>query len=93
VAERIDAIEESYEFMLAYAAQGATDEMPGRGVRSFLAQMAAALDGLAAAAREESARLPADLAAACAVFITVLDDDAAKALAAVNLVQAASQVG
>jgi hypothetical protein len=95
VTERIDAVEEAYEFLLAYAARGTTDDAgeAGRGVRSFLAQLDNALDGLPAAARRESRGLPADLAAACASFIAVLEDDVARALAAVRLAEASPRAG
>ncbi|MCY3546564.1 MAG: hypothetical protein OXH51_07540 [Gemmatimonadetes bacterium] len=46
---RIDAIEEGYEFFLAYAAQGLTDESAskaGEQVRSYLRGFEEALDGL-----------------------------------------------
>ena len=46
---RIDAIEESYEFFLAYAAQGLTSDQgskSGGQLRQFLGQMEGGLDGL-----------------------------------------------
>ncbi len=46
---RIDAIEEGYEFFLAYAAQGLTDDSAskaGEQVRSYLRGFEEALDGL-----------------------------------------------
>jgi hypothetical protein len=48
--ERFEAIEECYEFILAYAAQGlASDEgsKSGREVREFLTRAVQALSGLA----------------------------------------------
>jgi hypothetical protein len=77
LAERIEAVEQAYEFMLAYAAQGREDE--GGSIRQFLERAATALDGLAAAGAEDEA-----LGAFCAV----LDDDARKAGAALQLVLA-----
>ena len=44
LAERIETIEQAYEFMLAYAAQGREDE--GGSIRQFLERAAGALDGL-----------------------------------------------
>ena len=41
LAERIEAVEQAYEFMLAYAAQGREDE--GGSIRHFLTRAAAAL--------------------------------------------------
>ena len=49
VARRVDAIEAGYEFMLAYAAQGAASDAAvssGSQLREFLNRFDAALDGL-----------------------------------------------
>ena len=73
LGERIEAVEQAYEFMLAYAAQGREDE--GGSIRQFLERAAAALDGIAAAA-----------SAVPAGFLAVLEDDARKAGAALQLV-------
>ena len=89
LAERIEAVEQAYEFMLAYAAQGREDEVGG-SLREFLARAAAALDGLAAAARpnvQDSASRQA-----FAAFLEVLDDDARKAGAALRLVLAQKSI-
>jgi hypothetical protein len=95
VAARIDAIEESYEFMLAYAARGVADETgtPGRGIRSFLDQLVTALDGLTAVARAEAAELSDSLAAASTTFLAIVEADAAKALAATRMVLACPRIG
>jgi hypothetical protein len=86
LAQRIDAIEEAYEFMLAYAAQGRREDAEGPGtIRDFLTRADAALDGIAAAAE---AWCGGAEAAAFAPFIAVLKDDAAKARAAFRLVLA-----
>jgi hypothetical protein len=74
-AERIEAVEQAYEFMLAYAAQGREDE--GGSIRQFLERAAAALDGIAA-----------DPSAVPGGFVQVLEDDARKAAAALQLVLA-----
>ena len=50
IREKIDAIEEAYEFMLAYAAQGRVEEgagPEGAHIRNFLNQFVAAADTLA----------------------------------------------
>jgi len=89
LAERIEAVEQAYEFMLAYAAQGREDE-DGGSLREFLARAAAALDGLAAAARpnvQDSASRQA-----FAAFLEVLDDDARKARAGLQLVLAQKSI-
>jgi hypothetical protein len=84
-AERIDAIEEAYEFCLAYAAQGRRGNEAGTGseIRRFLEDALAALDGLADAAAADA---PDD--AAVQSFLEVLRNDAAKASAAIRLVLA-----
>jgi hypothetical protein len=79
---RCDAIEECYEFMLAYAAQGLADDagsQPGAQIREFLRRAAAALSGLAGICAAEGLDHP---------FIAVLERDAQSSLAAVDLVLA-----
>ncbi|HLG56716.1 MAG TPA: hypothetical protein VI485_15360 [Vicinamibacterales bacterium] len=86
---RCDAIEECYEFMLAYAAQGVVEEagsQPAAQLRTFLGRAEEALIGLADAYRvvvERNRLEPADRYAA---FLAVLDRDARDALAALQLV-------
>ncbi len=89
VKARIDAIEESYEFFLAYAAQGLTTDQgakSGGQLRDFLVKTEHALDGLADAI--ESAVAGRDPAAAWADLVGVVRGDARAALAAVRLVAA-----
>jgi hypothetical protein len=88
---RCEAVEECYEFMLAYAAQGLrTDEgsKSGAQVREFLQRAVKALTGLAevctVAVREEGLE-PAEKYAA---FLAVLDRDSRDSLAAIDLVLA-----
>jgi hypothetical protein len=79
---RCDAIEECYEFMLAYAAQGLESDqlsLQGGQIRHLLGQSVTALTGIAAA---YAAELPGDN------FIGVIERDAADALAAIRLVLA-----
>lgn len=85
VAERIDAVEEAYEFCLAYAAQGRRGDEAGAGaeIRRFLERALAALDGIADAA---GANARGD--AAVQAFLEVLRGDVAKASAAIRLVLA-----
>lgn len=81
-AARVDAIETAYEFMLAYAAQGRTDEPSGPGhIRDMLTGAVAAIDGIAAAAK---AACPAAVASAVPALLEVLADDARKALAMIR---------
>ena len=91
IFERFEVIEECYEFMLAYAAQGLpSDEgsKSGRQLRQFLNSAAEALGGLAdgcrAAMREEDLERGDRLD----VFLVVLDRDAHDSLAAMELVLA-----
>lgn len=94
MAARCDRIEEAYEFMLAYAAQGlATDAGSGAGaqVRQFLTALDTALTGLGDVFRAVvTADAPAQSGtfSAFIAFIAVLDRDAAAAQAAVRLVLA-----
>ena len=79
---RCDAIEECYEFMLAYAAQGLDSDqvsLQGGQVRHLLGRSVTALTGIAGAC---AAELPGD------EFIGVIERDAADALAAIRLVLA-----
>jgi hypothetical protein len=83
--ERFEAIEECYEFMLAYAAQGLPSDdgsKSGGQLRDLMNRSVEALSGLAencsTAIRQEG--LPA--------FLTVLDRDARDSLAAMELVLA-----
>jgi hypothetical protein len=91
VGNRCEAVEECYEFMLAYAAQGLrTDEGSESGgqVREFLQRAVKVLTGLAevctVAVREEGLE-PAEKYAA---FLAVLDRDSRDSLAAIELVLA-----
>ena len=94
VKERIDAIESSYEFFLAYAAQGLTTDQgakAGAQLREFLSRMEEALTGLAD--RSHLMSLDITLAAAWATTIDALRRDADVTLAAVRLVSAREGVG
>jgi len=86
LAERCDLIEETYEFMLAYAAQGVTgDDGSGKGgqIRHFMERAANALSGLSAA----YAAAVGD-SEVYRAFLAVLDRDAQDSLAAIQLVLA-----
>jgi hypothetical protein len=87
VAERIDAVEEAYEFCLAYAAQGRRGDEggPGSELRRLLERALAALDGLVEAAGAELAGAPGRGDAARA-FLEVVQRDLDKAGAAIRLV-------
>jgi hypothetical protein len=89
ILNRCEAVEECYEFMLAYAAQGLPSDQgskSGGQVREFLRRAVKALTGLAetcAMAVKEQGLEPADKYVA---FFAVLDRDARDALAAIELV-------
>jgi hypothetical protein len=91
ISNRCDAVEECYEFLLAYAAQGLPsdqDSKSGTQVREFLQNAVKALTGLAeicAMAVKEEGLEPADKYVA---FFAVLDRDARDSLAAIELVLA-----
>lgn len=95
VKARIDAIEESYEFYLAYAAQGLSSDQgikSGGQLREFLKQMEGALDGLADAFRvlvKDDRSAPAG---AWDDLLGVLDADASASLATVRLVSSRAGV-
>jgi hypothetical protein len=91
IAERCNAVEECYEFMLAYAAQGLPNDrgsQSGGQVRECLQRAVQAIEGLAehcaAAVKQEGLEPAARYEAFCAV----LERDAWNALAAIELVVA-----
>ncbi len=91
VAARCDRIEEAYEYMLAYAAQGlASDQGSASGtqVREFLSGLDQALDGLGEVFRAVVAADALPHADRYHAFIEVLERDAAASRAAVRLVLA-----
>jgi hypothetical protein len=91
ISNRCDKVEECYEFLLAYAAQGLPSDQGSRSgaqVREFLLNAVKALTGLAEAcaiAVKEEGLEPADKYLA---FFAVLDRDARDSLAAIQLVLA-----
>ena len=83
--ERIEAIEQAYELMLAYAAQGRQDDADdSSSIRRFLKRAEVALEGLAACLQEAVATQ----AEAFIDFIVVVEDDARRTRAAIRLVLA-----
>ena len=93
---RCDTIEEAYEFMLAYAAQGLAGDagsQSGGQLREFLTRSAAALTGIGdlfAALVDEEGLDPAPRYHA---YAAVLDRDARHSLAAIELVLAQPSIG
>jgi hypothetical protein len=90
IRARISDIEESYEFFLAYAAQGLTTDQAsksGQQLRGFLEQMDRALDGLAAGFRVLVTAGGLEPADRFDPMIDVLDQDIGKTRAALGLVR------
>jgi hypothetical protein len=91
ISNRCDTVEECYEFLLAYAAQGLPSDQgskSGAQVRGFLQNAVKALTGLAetcAIAVKEEGLESADK---YLTFFAVLDRDARDSLAAIQLVLA-----
>src|SRR5713101_7031568 len=91
VRERCDAIEECYEFMLAYAAQGLPSDEGSRSggqIREFMRRAVKALTGLAETCSMAVKYEGLEPAERYEAFFTVLDRDARDSLAAVQLVLA-----
>jgi len=93
LGQHIETIEEAYEFMLAYAAQGRRVERDGKGpsIRHFLGRLDAALGALpdcaAAACRERGSMDD------CTGILAVLADDARKAHALIRFVLSRETIG
>jgi hypothetical protein len=89
--DHINTVEESYEFMLAYAARGhSSDEgsKPGGQIREFLQRAATAIAALVeecSAAVHEEGLEPVEKYRS---FLAVLDRDARDSLAAIEMVLA-----
>jgi hypothetical protein len=91
VRERCDAIEECYEFMLAYAAQGVAGEAGSTTsgqLRALMGRAEQALDGIASAFTAAVADAGLEPTVRYRDFLAVLDRDARDALAALRLVLA-----
>jgi hypothetical protein len=85
--ERCNAVEECYEFMLAYAAQGLNTDagsQSGTQIREFLRSSVTALTGIAEAITATGLQ--------AAAFIAVVDRDARDSLAAIELVLAQAAI-
>ena len=90
LADRTNAIEECYEFMLAYAAQGLPGDQgsaSGGQLREFLRRAVEALSGLADAFRAAVKQDSLEPAKSYEAFLAVLDRDSTDSLAAIQLVE------
>jgi hypothetical protein len=92
LAARIAEIEEAYEFMLAYAAQGHQRGAEGDHIRDFLKRAVAALDGIGEAALAAATAAKADPAGFRA-YVDILDADAHKARAGLRLALVQRAIG
>jgi hypothetical protein len=92
LAQRISTIEEAYEFMLAYAAQGQPRGMEGDHIRDHLTRADAALDGIGDAALAAVAAIGAD-PATFRPFVGALNEDAQRSRAGLKLTLAQRKIG
>ena len=95
VKGRIDAIEESYEFFLAFAAQGLTSDQgskTGGQLRGFLSKCEGALDGIEGAMRALAAEESLEPATTWAEVLDVVERDASDTLCALRLVAAQASI-
>jgi hypothetical protein len=96
LSERCDTIEECYEFMLAYAAQGLPSDEGSRSggqVREYLGRAVKAISGLADSCATAVKQERLDPAEKYHSFFAVLERDASDALAAIELVLAQPAIG
>jgi hypothetical protein len=96
LASRCNAIEEAYEFMLAYAAQGLPSDAgstSGSQIREFLRKCDEALTGLGDAISESVRKSKSRSSESYDAFTAVVDRDARAAQAAVRLVLAQPSIG
>jgi hypothetical protein len=96
LSSRCNAIEEAYEFMLAYAAQGLPSEVgsvSGSQIRDFLRKCDAALTGLGEAITECVRQLGIRSPGPYHAFVNVVERDVRAAQAAVQLVLAQPSIG
>jgi hypothetical protein len=91
IFEHCNAVEECYEFMLAYAAQGRTSDQgskPGAQIREFLQRAATAIAALPEECSKVVKEKNLEPAEKYLAVFAVLDRDAHDSLAAIDLVLA-----
>ena len=91
ICRRCNTVEECYEFMLAYAAQGMSGgdgSQSGGRIREVLQRAVDALSGLADACRTAVRADPPDSAEKYLAFLDVLDRDAHDSIRIIELVLA-----
>ena len=92
LTERLEAIESGYEFSLAYAAQGRTDDS-GTQIRAMLDRMFAALQDLPAEIDAALTPAAATHAASSRKFLDAVREDCEVAQGAIGLVLDAPAIG
>jgi hypothetical protein len=95
VSARCSAIEECYEFMLAYAGQGLSGKENSKSsseVRDYLKRSVEALSGLAKSYAETVKQEKFQPAEHYLAFLSVLEKDAQDSLASIHLVLAQSTI-
>ena len=91
LAEAIDVVEETYEYMLAYAAQGRGRDEDDESIRDYLERAEAALGVIAAATPQAAGGAAGDKAHEA--FLDIVRTDAARARAAMRFVLARRRIG
>ena len=91
LAQAIDAVEEAYEYMLAYAAQGRSGGDDDDSIRGYLKRAEAALRVIAGATVQSAGSADAD--PADEAFLDIVRADAARARAAMRFVLARRAIG
>ena len=96
ISERCSTVEECYEFMLAYAAQGLPSDEGSRSggqIREYLGRAVKAISGLADSCATAVKQERLDPAEKYRAFFAVLQRDASDSLAAIELVLAQPAIG
>ncbi|MGC2301680.1 hypothetical protein [Candidatus Binatus sp.] len=96
ILERCNTVEECYEFMLAYAAQGHPSDQgskSGAQIREFLRRAVTAIAALAEGCSKVVKDERLEPAEKFHAFFAVLDRDARDSLAAIDLVLAQPSIG
>jgi len=91
LAEAIDVVEETYEYMLAFAAQGRSRDDADDDIRGYLERAEAALAVIAAVTPEAAGGVASDKADEA--FLDIVRTDAARARSAMRFVLARRTIG
>jgi hypothetical protein len=91
LAAAIDVVEETYEYMLAYAAQGRSGGDDDESIRDYLKRAEAALGVIAAVSPQAAGGATGDKADEA--FLEIVRNDATRARAALRFVLARRSIG